>query len=54
MYKVEERGAVTKSPPQQVSMEECFDKTYVGVQKDRCVCFVHTETTSRGLQKLIR
>ena len=54
MYKVEERGAVTKSPPQQVSMEECFDKTYIGVQKDRCVCFVHMETMSRGLQRLIR
>jgi hypothetical protein len=52
--KVDERGAVTKSPPQRVSMEGCFDKTYIGVQKDRYVYFVHTETMWRGLQKLIR
>jgi hypothetical protein len=52
MNKVEKRGAY-RIPPQQVSMEECFDRTYIGVQQDRTVCFIHTETTSRGLQKLM-
>jgi hypothetical protein len=51
---VEERGAVSWSPPQQVSTKDYFDRTYIGVQKDRTVCFVHTETTSRSLKKLMQ
>jgi deoxyinosine 3'endonuclease (endonuclease V) len=35
-------------------VRECFDRSYIGVQKDRTVCFIHTETISRGLQKLIQ
>jgi hypothetical protein len=35
-------------------MRECFDHTYIGVQHNRMVCFIHTETTSRGLQKLMQ
>jgi hypothetical protein len=45
---------MSKSAPQQVSMNKCLDQTYIRVQKDRVVCFVHIETTSRDLQKLIR
>ena len=54
MCKVDERGAVKRSPPLQVSMNAYFDQSYIGVQKDRSVCFVHLDSTSRSLQKLMR
>ena len=49
MCKVDERGAVKRDPPLQVSMNAYFDQSFIGVQKDRSVCFVHLDSTSRSL-----